>query len=226
MGRKASLKFIDPLITESHTFICAEIDSPVKADRSSTARSEATVPSDWSHIAASNRKTVAQTNRVERHLLQRPIAMPDRGSGHACEEGCHLPMRVVLRKALEVLAARIHQCDDHRRQFLAEHQGGSHRESRTISKPTSPRRRLDAISNKRAKSTGIVEAIQAHCAHVPLPMRWNARPSVSPAPDVATRSGRTIELEGICAASRDQTREPISRTVMGHHDGRMKCSLW
>jgi hypothetical protein len=73
---------------------------------------------DWNHIAASDEKTVSGTNGIERHLLQCSIPMPERGSGHAGEEGRHLPTSVALGKAFELLAARIHPCDDHRRLSL------------------------------------------------------------------------------------------------------------
>ena len=54
--------------------------------------------------------------------------MSDCGSRHSCEKGCHLAARVTLGEALEVLASRIHQGHDNRRQLFSEHQRGGHRQ--------------------------------------------------------------------------------------------------
>src|SRR3990167_2315989 len=58
-----------------------------------------------------------------------------------------------------------------------------------MSRPTSPRRRLDMISTSSAARTGSVDAAQTQSEYAPRPNAANTKPSASPAAGMATSPG-------------------------------------
>ena len=127
---KASPALVEPLITSWPRFSRTGMDSPVSADWSSIARSLFDRAIDGRHVALPDQKKVARRDLVQRHLVQRAVAVPGRRPGHAGQEVAHLAPGAALGEALEKGAARIHQRDHRRRERLAEEKRRRHRQGR------------------------------------------------------------------------------------------------
>ena len=79
-------------------------------------------------VSSSHQEAIARFDRVQINLLERAVAVADRGAWRARQERRHFAARMTLGETLEILAAGIHQRDDRGGQVLAEYQSGRHRQ--------------------------------------------------------------------------------------------------
>ena len=78
------------------------------------------------HLA--DQEPVAWCDRLKANLFQRAVAMQDGRPGNARQDCRHLMSRVPLGECVEVLAARIHQCDHDCGKLLADDKRSRHRQ--------------------------------------------------------------------------------------------------
>ena len=75
-----------------------------------------------------NEQAITGHNQFEADFFELPVSMPHGGPGHPVKKRRHFPACAALRKALEILAARIHQGNNDRGKLLSEGDCGGHRE--------------------------------------------------------------------------------------------------
>ena len=165
---------------------------------------------DRYHVTGRDQQQVARCDRIERHLLQRPAAVPAGGPGRPLQQRAQIAARPPGRPRFQRPAAGQHHADHRGGQQLPHRQRADQRQQGDDIHPDPAVGERLCHRPHRITAPHTPTAAQAVPAAPPAPARYKAKPAARP--DIVSASNTTAE----CRASQRATMGKPDSHVNDH----------